>query len=308
MLLEVPSLPVLAGGSVEPVEYEFTAVSASDGHACGLRGDRTVVCWGWNRRGQTDAPPGEFTSVSTGDRHACGLRRDATITCWGVNDRGQASAPAGEFVAISAGYWHSCGIRTNATIACWGFNRNRRSDAPAGYFTAIATGSDHSCGRRRDAAIECWGNNENGRSDAPGGEFVAVAARGAFRAGYALMPPSPAGAPSPLTSKATTTHDPPSAPIQSRCGEVVGSGLAWWGHPEMRSIRSSNSAGTCSGYGGTYRDQIGVYSLPPIQFCLSRICPPLSGRGECRISFRWASRRSSRVKRSPRRAACSISG
>ena len=33
--------------------------------------------------GQFTPPAGEFTSVSAGDNHACGVKRDGTVACWG---------------------------------------------------------------------------------------------------------------------------------------------------------------------------------------------------------------------------------
>jgi hypothetical protein len=64
------------------------------------------------------APSGTFRTVSVGGHHACGLRTDDTVTCWGRNDRGQTVAPKGTFRAVSAGEEHSCGLRTDNTIAC----------------------------------------------------------------------------------------------------------------------------------------------------------------------------------------------
>ena len=43
--------------------------------------------------GSLDAPTGRFTAISAGGRHACGLRADGTIQCWGSNLRGQLDAP-----------------------------------------------------------------------------------------------------------------------------------------------------------------------------------------------------------------------
>ena len=47
---------------------------------------------------------GEWSAVTVGWAHACGLRTDGTVDCWGYNDEGQAEAPGGEFSAIAAGF------------------------------------------------------------------------------------------------------------------------------------------------------------------------------------------------------------
>ncbi len=61
-------------------------MSLGDRHACALRADRTVACWGDNTNGQTDAPDGEFTTVAAAGTRSCGLRTDGTIACWGHVD------------------------------------------------------------------------------------------------------------------------------------------------------------------------------------------------------------------------------
>ena len=43
------------------------------------------------------APAGEFLSVAAGQNHACAVRVDRTVVCWGMNDQGQANAPTGQF-------------------------------------------------------------------------------------------------------------------------------------------------------------------------------------------------------------------
>ena len=72
-------------------------------------------------RGQTEAPEGDlFAAISSGGLHACGLRTDGSVACWGSNDRGQVAPPKGTFIAISSGYDFTCGLREDGTVACWG--------------------------------------------------------------------------------------------------------------------------------------------------------------------------------------------
>ena len=65
-------------------------------------------------------PEGKFLSVSTGNYHACGVREDSTLACWGRTDEGQSYPPEGEFSWVSASYWHTCRVRTYGAIECWG--------------------------------------------------------------------------------------------------------------------------------------------------------------------------------------------
>ena len=158
-----------------PPTARFTAVDIGDRHACAIRIDKTVVCWGNNEHGQSDAPDGKFSAVTAGSRHTCGLRTDNTITCWGVR-WGLSGPPNGQFSAVTAGNGHSCALRTDNTVVCWGVNYDGQSDAPDGKFSAVTAGSRHTCGLRTDNTIACWGNNEHGQSDAPDGKFSAVTA------------------------------------------------------------------------------------------------------------------------------------
>ncbi|WP_419850599.1 hypothetical protein [Candidatus Poriferisocius sp.] len=168
--------PATTGPSNQTPSGLYTAVAAGVQHACAIRTDRTISCWGDNESGQASAPDGQFTALAAGEQHVCAIRADQTITCWGDNSFQQASAPTGQFTAISAGPWQTCGLRTDATITCWGTNSSSLSRAPDGQFTAVAAGSAFVCALRTDAGITCWGNNEDGQADAPDGQFTAIAA------------------------------------------------------------------------------------------------------------------------------------
>jgi hypothetical protein len=78
--------------------------------------------------GLTDA-----TRIALGSIHACALRADGSVRCWGSNTNGElgdgmASAggftpvdvPALEARALAAGPFRTCAIRTDGALACWG--------------------------------------------------------------------------------------------------------------------------------------------------------------------------------------------
>ena len=146
----------------------YRAISAGDGHACGLRTDNTVRCWGSNRWGQLNAPQGTYRDVSAGRLHSCGIHTDNTVECWGENSAGQANAPRGSFSAIAAGGEHSCAIRTpEGTIRCWGNNRWGQVNVPRDTYRAVSSGRSHTCAIRTDDTVRCWGFNDAGQTDAP---------------------------------------------------------------------------------------------------------------------------------------------
>ena len=210
---------------------QYTAVDVDSNHACALRTDGAIACWGFNSHGRTDAPDGEFRAVAVGDEHSCGLRDDAVITCWGNNNHGQADAPDGQFEAVSAGGSHSCGLRDDAVITCWGNNNHGQADAPDGQFEAVSAGGSHTCGLRDDAVITCWGDESSGSTVAPDGQFRAVSAGAAHTCGLRTdrsvtcwgrngwgQANSPAGVFKAVT--AGSTHS---------CGLLTGGTVTCWG-------------------------------------------------------------------------------
>ena len=156
----------------------FKAVTASQRHACGLRTGGAITCWGENRHGKADAPPGVFKAVSAGLDHTCGVRIDGTVECWGGSAFGERDVPSGTFQAVSAGQAaggrHICGLRTDRTVACWGRDFYGETDAPSGEFEAVSAGMVHTCGLRTDGTITCWGDTYAGKASAPRGTFKAV--------------------------------------------------------------------------------------------------------------------------------------
>ena len=126
---------------------DFTAVTVGTAHACGLRADGTVACWGVNDDGQAEAPSGGFTALSAGASNTCGLRTDGTLVCWGRND----DQPAGRFSAVAAGGDGWCALRLDNTVECGDLEPLGRT------FSAVARGGHHACGlRSEDGSVNCW--------------------------------------------------------------------------------------------------------------------------------------------------------
>ena len=81
--------------------------------------------------GQCDPPDSEFMEIGLGSFHACGLRTDGSLECWGDWGSGTTDAPGGtNFVDIAVGGRHSCAISTAGKISCWGRNVNGECDSP----------------------------------------------------------------------------------------------------------------------------------------------------------------------------------
>jgi hypothetical protein len=161
-------------GQSSPPAGTFLEVSAAEVHTCAVRTNGTLACWGYNGDGRGSAPAGTFTHVSAARAHTCAIRSTGTVVCWGENSQGEASPPAGTFTQISAASYHTCGVRTDGTVACWGRNLAGNAAPPAGTFTQVAAAYQNTCGVRTDGTVACWGYNGNGQATPPAGTFIAV--------------------------------------------------------------------------------------------------------------------------------------
>jgi hypothetical protein len=81
-------------------------LTLGDGHACVLRTDGTVWCWGddtfnqiLGKQNQAPAPiglPGKATRVAAGLHHTCVLLAEGgEVACWGRDDHGQSGGSSG---------------------------------------------------------------------------------------------------------------------------------------------------------------------------------------------------------------------
>ena len=146
----------------------FTAVSAGNKHACAVRADKSLECWGDNLERQLNAPAGEFLAVSAGGFHTCALRVDNTLSCWGDRSDGQTRRPRAEFLSVSSGFRHTCAVSASedseGNVQCWGLDSNGQATPTAGSYRKVSAGDEHSCGLRTDGAVQCWGGNGHGQA------------------------------------------------------------------------------------------------------------------------------------------------
>ncbi|MDO9016935.1 MAG: hypothetical protein Q8S73_20280 [Deltaproteobacteria bacterium] len=132
-------------------DVAVTQLTAGRTHACALRSDRTVVCWGSNGGGAlgdgtTDARANpvrvaglaDVVEVDAGSEHTCARRADGSVWCWGIGDQGAlgngrftpiqpAPVRVGDLAdaqGISCGGGFSCARSTSRGAVCWGANTN----------------------------------------------------------------------------------------------------------------------------------------------------------------------------------------
>ncbi|MCB9655140.1 MAG: hypothetical protein H6729_13535 [Deltaproteobacteria bacterium] len=145
---------------------------------------------------RVDALAGTVASVTAGGAHACAVKMDGTLWCWGKNADGQIGdgttslsrliptragiVELGDQVAqVEAGFAHTCALKMDGTVWCWGTNSNgelgdgtqtrRLSPVRAGAtelghdVVQISLGWSLSCALKADGTVWCWGNNAQGQ-------------------------------------------------------------------------------------------------------------------------------------------------
>jgi alpha-tubulin suppressor-like RCC1 family protein len=134
-------------------------------HACALKSDSSVWCWGDNSADQLgNGTPGGMTwipqrvanglngvvQISAGAHHTCALRNDGIVWCWGDNSFGQLGNGSG---GPDAPYTDKQ-ANVPVGVALWGGAlHNARS---------IAAGSATTCLSDSTKQVWCWGDNSNG--------------------------------------------------------------------------------------------------------------------------------------------------
>ena len=158
-----------------PTNVQFLDIQKSGSHACGIKTDQTIVCWGADLHNLLDAPLGEFVALTAAGSHSCALRHNGTAECWGNNRANQLAAPTNQFKEISAGGASTCGIDYDNALVCWGNEWNYRS-APIGTteLTTVSSGGSHACGIRADGTPTCWGGSKPENNVAPAVKLVSI--------------------------------------------------------------------------------------------------------------------------------------
>lgn len=145
-------------GSIEQV------VVGTGGHACALKTDGTVYCWGRNLRGAI----GDNTTTN----------RYTPVQVLGIGGSGTLS----DVSQIAAGGYFTCALKTDGTVYCWGqgiygevgdgAKVNRLTPVQVldvggvgmlSGVSQISSGFNHSCALKTDGSVYCWGDNPYGQ-------------------------------------------------------------------------------------------------------------------------------------------------
>ncbi|HEU4532941.1 MAG TPA: hypothetical protein VFS00_02440, partial [Polyangiaceae bacterium] len=138
-------------------------------------------------------------SLAVGALHACVLRAQGDVLCWGYNASGQlgrrsgsrrpAPAPAPveglrDVRQVALGMTHSCALTDGGDVFCWGNNHygqldhtnNLGTEAPNAKPTRveglhgvrqIGLGAHTSCALTQEEHVYCWGDGRHGQLGDP---------------------------------------------------------------------------------------------------------------------------------------------
>lgn len=169
-----------------------THVAAGGAHACVVRSNGTIACWGANHERQSSAlgdviratpttqPGVGFEEVTAGVDHTCAVTTDGRASCVGNGSTGALGvglvdrsqfvdyvATAGAVTSLEAGAGFTAAT-VNGRIFLWGTFDGTTSASPVempydGVFTRVAAGTRHFCGLLSDGTVACAGANDHGQ-------------------------------------------------------------------------------------------------------------------------------------------------
>jgi alpha-tubulin suppressor-like RCC1 family protein len=133
--------------------------------------DGTVVVWGYDRLGETDAPPdlSGVLAIAAGGEQSLALKNDGTIAQWG--QMGSAPSSLSNVVAMASGGLHDVALLSDGSVFAWGGNAYGQATAPTDLTNAVAVaaGYAHSMALKADGTVEVWGWNYYGQTNVPAG-------------------------------------------------------------------------------------------------------------------------------------------
>jgi hypothetical protein len=139
-------------------------------HGCSLDAAISgVLCWGDNRKGQTNVPAlSSPSAIALGGDTSCAIAAGG-VRCWGDGSQGQLRVPLAAAGAklLAVGDAHVCSASDRSGITCWGDDTLAQLRAPElQSVSALAAGAHHSCALAA-TGVTCWGDGSQGQLAVP---------------------------------------------------------------------------------------------------------------------------------------------
>ena len=179
-------------------DHDWSVLSAGFFHACAIKTDGSLWCWGGNLYGAVGdgteidrstplkVGTGTWKTVDGGSWYTCGIKSGGTLWCWGINEWGNLgdgtttsrSAPVpgghveqlGQRVGSGPSYVRSA-VRSLAVVLGGNFEGQLGDGTTMDHHAPIAVASftswasvaassdDYSCALATDHSLWCWGFN-----------------------------------------------------------------------------------------------------------------------------------------------------
>ena len=131
---------------VECVPFNLSKAGGCGGEAGGIvwrwKADGSLVAWGSNSSGQTNAAAGltNLVAIAAGSSHNLALKEDGTVIAWGLNTSGQTNVPPGLTNVGSGcrGRFFRLALRADGSVIAWGDNTFNQTNVPIGLTNVIA--------------------------------------------------------------------------------------------------------------------------------------------------------------------------
>lgn len=175
-------------------------ISISSSHACSLKFDGMVWCWGiilGNPSGPTPSPSPvkvdikDVKTISVGYGFSCAVKNDGTVWCWGNAqytgmEQSSVTPTKLSFInavkSITSSFSHTCAIKNDNTVWCWGYNDHGQlgsgyndnckeqnfcvfntSNQVLSNVVQLVANHAFTCALKSDGTVWCWGQNDHGQ-------------------------------------------------------------------------------------------------------------------------------------------------